>query len=82
MPAVLAAVLILIFSKPVSLWVIVPAWLFFAYRLGFVRHIHEEEPDGEEGEHGSEEGTKDPENGREGQQPEDPWEEGLTEPRR
>jgi hypothetical protein len=48
MPAVLAGLLILPFIKPVSMWVLVSVWVFVAYRLGRVRHIHEEESAAEE----------------------------------
>jgi fatty acid desaturase len=58
MPAVLAGLLILAFSRPLSMWVLVPVWMFVAYRLGHVRHIHEEESDAEEQE-GSDEDLAD-----------------------
>jgi hypothetical protein len=55
MPAVLAGLLILPFSRPLSMWVLVPVWMVVAYRLGHVRHIHEEESDAEEQEGSGEE---------------------------
>jgi hypothetical protein len=79
MPAVLTGVLILAFSKPPSLWVIVPLWLFFAHRFGYVRHIHEaeESDDGEEAE-GSAEEAEDSGDRTEGQQSEEAREGGFT----
>lgn len=83
MPAVLAGVLILVFSKPPSLWVIVPLWLFFAHRFGYVRHMHEaEESDDGEGAGelagGAAGEVEDSGDRGEGQQSEEAREDGLT----
>jgi hypothetical protein len=78
MPAILVGAVVLAFVKPPSLWAMVPLWLFFAHKLGYARHIHEEEPDVEEEREGSPEGAEDPGDGGEGQQSVEAREEGLT----
>lgn len=38
MPALIAGVIVLVFSKNGAMWLVVPLWVFFAHKLGRTSH--------------------------------------------
>jgi hypothetical protein len=66
MPGVLIGAVVLAFAKSITMWVMVPAWLVFAHRLGITAHCPPKEK-----KRGRKESPQDPQDGPDGQQPEE-----------
>lgn len=44
MPGLIVGTVILVFTKNAAMWVVVPAWVFAAHKLGRTRHCPPKEP--------------------------------------